>query len=202
MQCVTAPLKLPSEPGRTDIKAAPPVGVQVDGPHARRGRLKNGNPPGDLATAPRCGAKTRHGTACCAPAMANGRCRMHGGLSTGPRTAEGRERCRMANWKHGLYSQQAVAARRAKRRRLRWLRQCLTVLSRLDRMWALLFEIADQADSPGRQGFERRCARALLWWREYRAVCEEVKGPDRLMRGIEERLAAAAGVRPEVHPAG
>ncbi len=28
--------------------------------------------------------------------MANGRCRMHGGLSTGPRTTEGRERCRRA----------------------------------------------------------------------------------------------------------
>jgi len=36
--------------------------------------------------------------------MKNGRCRMHGGLSTGPRTPEGRERCRMANWRHGLRS--------------------------------------------------------------------------------------------------
>ncbi|MDF2972517.1 MAG: hypothetical protein K0R61_2967 [Microvirga sp.] len=26
---------------------------------------------------------------CCQPAMPNGRCRLHGGLSTGPRTPEG-----------------------------------------------------------------------------------------------------------------
>jgi len=31
-----------------------------------------------------CGARTRAGTPCPTPAMANGRCRMHGGLSTGP----------------------------------------------------------------------------------------------------------------------
>src|SRR5262245_31100487 len=36
--------------------------------------------------------------------MANGRCRIHGGLSTGPKTAVGRERCRMTQWKHGRYS--------------------------------------------------------------------------------------------------
>ena len=41
---------------------------------------------------PRCGAKTRRGTRCRAPAVwdrgkdqaRNGRCRLHGGLSTGP----------------------------------------------------------------------------------------------------------------------
>lgn len=31
-----------------------------------------------------CGAKTRAGGRCKAPAMANGRCRVHGGSSTGP----------------------------------------------------------------------------------------------------------------------
>ena len=50
----------------------------------------------------RCGAKTRRGTSCRSPAMKNGRCRIHGGLSTGPKTPEGRARC--GNWKHGLYS--------------------------------------------------------------------------------------------------
>ncbi len=39
-----------------------------------------------------CGARTRKGTACQAKALANGRCRNHGGLSTGPRTPEGRAR--------------------------------------------------------------------------------------------------------------
>ncbi|WP_273218248.1 HGGxSTG domain-containing protein [Hyphomicrobium zavarzinii] len=38
----------------------------------------------------RCGARTRTGRPCRAPAWPNGRCRMHGGLSTGCRTAEGR----------------------------------------------------------------------------------------------------------------
>jgi hypothetical protein len=37
-----------------------------------------------------CGAKTRAGTACKRrDIQCNGRCRLHGGLSTGPKTAEG-----------------------------------------------------------------------------------------------------------------
>ncbi|WP_274379322.1 HGGxSTG domain-containing protein [Pseudoroseomonas vastitatis] len=54
--------------------------------------------------APRCGAKTRAGTPCAAAGMANGRCKMHGGKSTGPRTAEGIERIRAARMKHGMFS--------------------------------------------------------------------------------------------------
>jgi len=53
------------------------------------GWLKNGNRPGDPHSAARCGAKTRQGGACQAPAMANGRCRLHGGKSTGPRGSMG-----------------------------------------------------------------------------------------------------------------
>ena len=74
--------------------------------------LKNGNPQGNPMNAPRCGAKTRKGTPCRAPAMANGRCRMHGGKSTGPRTPEGLERSRKANFKHGFYSAESIAERR------------------------------------------------------------------------------------------
>lgn len=40
----------------------------------------------------RCGAKTRKGSPCLAGAMANGRCRNHGGCSTGPKTDAGRRR--------------------------------------------------------------------------------------------------------------
>lgn len=77
-------------------------------PHdKRRGRLKNGNPPGNPYTAPRCGARTREGTRCQCPAMRNGRCRLHGGLSTGPRTVAGLARSKRANWKHGEYSEVA-----------------------------------------------------------------------------------------------
>ena len=65
---------------------------------------------------PRCGARCRDGHACRAPAVwdtvrdrpANGRCKLHGGLSTGPKTPEGKQRCaagRRAYW----------AARRAER---------------------------------------------------------------------------------------
>jgi hypothetical protein len=69
--------------------------------------LRNGNPQGNPMNAPRCGAKTRPGTPCRAPAMANGRCRMHGGKSTGPRTTAGLARSRKANYKHGRYSVEA-----------------------------------------------------------------------------------------------
>ena len=63
--------------------------------------------------APRCGAKKRRkGTPCGSPAMANGRCRIHGGASTGPRTPEGLERSRKSNWKHGLRSAEAINQRK------------------------------------------------------------------------------------------
>ena len=44
--------------------------------------------------------------------MSNGRCRMHGGASTGPRTAEGLKRCRQAPLKHGGRSAEARQATR------------------------------------------------------------------------------------------
>lgn len=45
-----------------------------------------------------CGAKTRKGTSCQCKAMANGRCKYHGGMSTGPKTKEGKMRA-LANLK-------------------------------------------------------------------------------------------------------
>jgi hypothetical protein len=53
---------------------------------------------------PRCGARTRAATPCKGPAMASGRCRMHGGASTGPRTPEGLQRIVRARTIHGSYS--------------------------------------------------------------------------------------------------
>ena len=92
-------------------------------PHERRpGRLNNGNRSGDPSTAPRCGAMTRRQTACQCPAMRNRRrCRLHGGKSTGPRTAEGLERSRRARWKHGAYSRDVRDLLRANRQRWREL---------------------------------------------------------------------------------
>src|SRR5215203_7129006 len=85
----------------------------------------------DLANStPRCGAKRRDGAACRAPAMANGRCRFHGGKSTGPRTADGAERARQAGLRHGFYTATAMRERREARAALLRLGEMLaTVLS-------------------------------------------------------------------------
>ena len=72
----------------------------------RTGPLRSGNPRGNPGLAPRCGAKARRtGCPCRAPAMPNGRCRMHGGRSTGPRTPEGFANLARAHTTHGLYAQ-------------------------------------------------------------------------------------------------
>jgi hypothetical protein len=93
-----------------------------DEPHAKRwGWLKNGNRPGDVSKAPRCGARTRQHTLCREPAMRNGRCRMHGGMSTGPRTPAGLEHSRQARWKHGARSREIREVLRANRERWRSL---------------------------------------------------------------------------------
>jgi len=60
-----------------------------------------------LATAPRCGAKTRTGKSCRSPAMENGRCRMHGGMSTG--APKGNKNA----LKHGRFTAKSIATRKA-----------------------------------------------------------------------------------------
>ncbi len=51
----------------------------------------------------KCGAKCRDGHACQAsPVAGRRRCRMHGGASTGPKTPEGRQRIREAQWRRAL----------------------------------------------------------------------------------------------------
>ena len=60
----------------------------------------------------RCGAKTRRKTPCLGPAMPNGRCRLHGGKSTGPQTPEGLEKSKKANWKHGRRSAETIRQRK------------------------------------------------------------------------------------------
>src|SRR5690554_6144621 len=51
----------------------------------------------------RCGAKTRSGEPCKNYAMANGRCRMHGGKSTGPKDKTKLKENKNAE-KHGFFS--------------------------------------------------------------------------------------------------
>jgi hypothetical protein len=61
----------------------------------------------------RCLAKTRRGTECERAAYKhNGRCRLHGGLSTGARTPEGLQRISEANIKHGRQAKDKLAAQR------------------------------------------------------------------------------------------
>lgn len=56
---------------------------------------------------------------CRQPAMANGRCRLHGGKSTGPRTEFGKQAMIRAKTKHGFYSAEAIAQRREARAMIR-----------------------------------------------------------------------------------
>ena len=61
----------------------------------------------------RCLAKTQNGTPCQRPAFKhNGRCSLHGGLSTGAKTIDGLKRISEANLKHGRYTRDKLQAQR------------------------------------------------------------------------------------------
>ena len=66
-----------------------------------------------LHRALKCRAQTRSGQPCQAPALPNGRCRMHGGLSPG--APKGNKHA----LKHGRYTGEAIARRREIRELLR-----------------------------------------------------------------------------------
>lgn len=74
-----------------------------------------------------CGARARTNNyqPCRCIAMANGRCRLHGGLTPkhnpGPKTKEGKQRQKMANWKHGMRSKAAIEKNR---KICEYIRQC------------------------------------------------------------------------------
>jgi hypothetical protein len=76
-------------------------------------RLKN------LKRAPRCGARTRGGTACQRPALrGRRRCRLHGGLSPGaPRGMEN------GNFRNGNWTAEAIEERR-------WLRSLVQAFAK------------------------------------------------------------------------
>lgn len=63
----------------------------------------------------RCSAKSKRTQFQCAAPASRGKkvCRFHGGLSTGPRTAEGKERSIAAATSNGQYTRQAKAKLRA-----------------------------------------------------------------------------------------
>jgi hypothetical protein len=72
----------------------------------------------------RCGARTRSGGQCQRPAFKSvGRCRLHGGLSSGAKTVEGKNRLKEIHTVHGQYGKEVRQQRKleaeVKRERLR-----------------------------------------------------------------------------------
>lgn len=79
--------------------------------------MKNKNNPMQLSSARRCGARTRSGKPCQAPAMHDKkRCRMHGGASPGA------PRGNQHAFKTGAYTAQALTQKREARTILKTLR--------------------------------------------------------------------------------
>lgn len=72
---------------------------------ARHDRLRRDTDEQKHPRNQKCGALTRRGIRCIRPGLKNGRCRNHGGLSSGPKSSEGRariaeaQRLRWARWK-------------------------------------------------------------------------------------------------------
>jgi hypothetical protein len=70
-----------------------------------------------------CGARSKQNDhrPCRQPAIRNKkRCRLHGGLSTGPKTVEGRNRCAEVKFKHGMYAKAAGREKMAMRMMMQW----------------------------------------------------------------------------------
>jgi len=68
----------------------------------------------------RCLAKTRRATLCQKPAIrGRGRCQLHGGKSTGPRTPEGKARSIAAHTKHGRRSKAYIEKGKTIRKELK-----------------------------------------------------------------------------------
>jgi hypothetical protein len=103
---------------------------------------------GDQWEGVRCGAKTRRGTLCQRPGTKrNGRCKLHGGNSTGPRTAEGRARLVASKIKHGRFTKERREAAKRRAQVARELRAELTEIENwfldrglLDKKWKDLFK--------------------------------------------------------------
>ena len=96
-----------------------------------------------------CLAKTRSGGQCQrAGNPKNGRCHLHGGASTGPKTAEGRARIAATHYKHGRRSKAFTAALRAKnakgraiKRELKSIEAQMVLEGLLPRGWEKAFRI-------------------------------------------------------------
>src|SRR5262249_38572017 len=110
----------------TSTSPSTPAGRPLSGQCRRRGegrRAKMRNNPMHLPLhqAPRSKARTRSASSCRSPAMHNGRCRLHGGKSTGP--PKGNKNA----FKHGRYTAQAITRRRDVRALLKSIKKLVEV---------------------------------------------------------------------------
>ena len=78
---------------------------------------------GQDTPAHRCQAQSKRSKQQCRKAAIRGKqvCRIHGGLSTGPRTSEGRKRCAIAKTVHGWETRELRKKRAAKFREMNTL---------------------------------------------------------------------------------
>ena len=77
----------------------------------------------------RCGAKTRRGTPCQRPARkVNGKCRLHGGRSSGPKTQEGLAKIAVGNTTTGLHTKAMITKRKEDAEIAKRLRDRLRVI--------------------------------------------------------------------------
>ena len=83
---------------------------------------------GKNTPAPRCQARSKRSQEQCKKAAVRGKqvCRVHGGASTGPVTAEGRKRCAKAKFVHGWETRPIRKARAEKFREMKKLMKLLT----------------------------------------------------------------------------
>ena len=89
----------------------------------------------------RCGATTRRGTECQRPAHKhNGRCGLHGGLSTGATTPEGLQCISEANVRHGRYTKDKLEGQRRAAEVGRWVK---AELKRIERELELIGLLPD-----------------------------------------------------------
>ena len=74
----------------------------------------------------------RRGTPCQLPASKkNGRCRLHGGASTGAKTDEGRERISAVNLRHGKFTKDKLEKRRENAAKGREIRKEVRQMERI-----------------------------------------------------------------------
>jgi hypothetical protein len=105
--------------------------------------------------------------------MRNGRCRMHGGRSTGPKTSAGLRRSRKARWKTGKYTAKSKSAYKQAIANLRSCRRFCEMLSWYYRMLQHIEDIERQIACRNSTGLKSKCVTTLAMWHNFQAVMRE-----------------------------